>query len=1739
MKKYMIPLTRGTGRTRKAPKVAVLLGALVMFVVQSAWALNITVIGVDNSVSPPNETVVDAYRWVVEEDQTYHVQLDPSGEVSRGAGGIPVIDPNWPQGDTLSVSMHQSYVPVVAKGCVNMPANTVCNDVPFLQETNKHYFVTVLPLDGYAMGGAQIAPNQNNVVVYVNKMPLPTAQITVLVHEDTAPINAAWSQNERGLEGFRIVLEDGGGRYGISAGVQTKDAFNNPLGTTYLNPCPPGTTQYDAACIDRLGSSNLYTDKDGLLTIKNLAPGKYGIIVVPPNARQVLDSNGDPIPGEYESDDWVQTTTIEGKKVIDAWVKNAEPPFFAEFGPPGPHVTIGFVPAGPNKPLVDNQVLTGGASISGQVLNLHLSRPPETPFHAGAPFSQTIPWVGLNQGVAGKGKAVYAAQANEDGSFVIPNVPPGNYQLVIWDKALDLIFASHGVTVNPDMSCNQLMDCAFGEIPVFQWFTRIENHVFNDANENGFRDAGEGPLLEQNINLRWRDGSIYQSFPTDAEGFVPFDEVFPFFSWLVAEVDFARFKATGLTVTVDDGGAIDPADPWSWGGQLNPQVQGNPVDLDSFLAGDLDPNGVPYPAGNYRVEVGSVLTQGFLGFLGQTTVFEWGKKAYGPNENGGISGVVMYAVTRAEDRPELAAAEPWEPGIPGVTVNLYSLGPDNLPNTADDVLLDTTVTDSWDENIPNTCQYGSVGAPYVFRGNAIDCYDNMRNWNQVRPGVFDGGYAFGPLVDCPIAIGCPDWVIPTSDPAVGYMKPGNYVVEVVAPEGYEIIRSQDKNVDFGENYSNGPDLPAPLCVGNEYKVPSELSLFPGVPAPLANQVLPLCDKKLVSVSPGANTAADFYLFTEVPVASHIIGFILDDLSNEFDPASPQFGEKYAPPFMPVSIRDWTGREIARTYSDEFGRYNALVPSTFTANLGKPSGVSPNMLVACMNAKLKADGTVDPLHNPQYSQFCYTLQYMPGTTTYLDTPVIPVAAFTGPEQAPLDCELIEGSPRIYSVSVDGNGVGGGPWVPEDLAAAGTAIVSIQSMGNVLVPNPAYDGIGGTEPKTISRDYGFGNVPGTVTVGGVPLVDVSWSNSSITGRLPAGIQTGQLVVTRGDNGNASTTGVTLQVGLRRRANVITVQQGQSIQDAIDVARRNDLILVGPGVYPEMVIMWKPVQLQGWGEGSTHIDALKRTGSQLLAWRARARDLVDSGAVSLVPGQGTGTGDIEPALLFAEEGAGVLVLATRRGRNAFGRRNNRGARIDGFTISGADTGGGVVVNGYANYLEISNNRIVNNTGFYGGGVRVGHPFAIEKRRNRERHTDAHNGWVKIRYNQILQNGGLTGAGGGISMYTGSDDYEIARNLVCGNFTNSDGAGIAHQGRSEDGVIADNRILFNENFNQGNTVNGGGVLISGAPALGCKKAKCQGNARLRLTEGSGSVTVVRNLIQGNAAGAGDGGGIRVYQANGQDLVNFKRGGFTRPRFWHSVYLENNIIVDNVAALAGAGVSLQDTLKTRLKHNTIANNDNASVAGEAFPPNSPDMSNAQPGAGVAARIHSQDLMAFLPPNEPLYSDPIMENNIVWQNRKFFWKSVSQTVFGLCPDIGGSITGLNCGSNLPVYDDLAVLGVAESLYCNGCLITGDPDPLFVAEYVNGNRQSTIFLPESKTAIQAPPALDEGGNFIRLRYGPLSQTLLDGITLRGDYHIQPASPARDAGQNAGLDDDFDSQQRPQGPAPDIGADEIWP
>ena len=285
-----------------------------------------------------------------------------------------------------------------------------------------------------------------------------------------------------------------------------------------------------------------------MVRIKYLAPAKYTVEVVPPAGS-----------------DWHQTSTIEGTKGIDAWVKANEPSFFQEFGPPGHHVDFGFV-----KTLNDATVLNGGSTISGKVVNLHMSRPPDFAFYNGAPVPQC--WVGLNELPVAGGRGGLHQKCNADSTFSIPNVPAGTYQLVIWDEFLD---RHHRL-----QQCHRAGGWRRRLICTMCRFSTgsgiVKARVFFDTNKNGFRDAGEVGMPDQALNLRFRDGSDLPVDRDRTQGGADFTEVFPFFNWLVAEVDFARFKATGATIVVDDGGPVPADDGWTMPScnKLNPAAAG-------------------------------------------------------------------------------------------------------------------------------------------------------------------------------------------------------------------------------------------------------------------------------------------------------------------------------------------------------------------------------------------------------------------------------------------------------------------------------------------------------------------------------------------------------------------------------------------------------------------------------------------------------------------------------------------------------------------------------------------------------------------------------------------------------------------------------------------------------------------------------------------------------------------------------------------------------------------------------------------------------------------------------------------------------------------------------------------------------------------------------------------------------------------------------------------------------------
>src|SRR5437016_7068310 len=437
----------------------------------------------------------------------------------------------------------------------------------------------------------------------------------------------------------------------------------------------------------------------------------------------------------------------------------------------------------------------------------------------------------------------------------------------------------------------------------------------------------------------------------------------------------------------------------------------------------------------------------------------------------------------------------------------------------------------------------------------------MHNWNQVQPAPYDGMYQFpsvtsiNPTTGKPAGTNC-TICVPNPDTTDAYrvgtpmLPPGKYVVEMVTPPGYELVKEEDKNILIGDNYIapvtqefpglgsaiyilpdqaaigatynannaqnstqtfDRPTLPQSEgdtgsvevfwpCVGASRIVPDYISLFPqsAEVSPFAGATRNLCDRKEVTLTEQASALAKFWVFTSAHVAAHFTGVITDDFTSEFDPFSPQFGEKFSPANLPISLKDWTGTEVSRVYTDQWGTYNGLTYSTWEVNPPNPTGYAPTMMVTCMNDP-GTGATPDPLFNPQYSQFCYEIPFMPGQTQYMDTPVVPTSAFAGAGYNNPDCAYPALTPAIKEV--DGDGVG--PWV----SAAGHTI-TITALGDQLVPSNAYSGPSATaapfNAKTVTRHYGFrpaaaarcrkGHASAAcpnVTVGGIPLRGVSWS------------------------------------------------------------------------------------------------------------------------------------------------------------------------------------------------------------------------------------------------------------------------------------------------------------------------------------------------------------------------------------------------------------------------------------------------------------------------------------------------------------------------------------------------------------------------------------------------------------------------------------------------------------------------
>jgi hypothetical protein len=1593
----------------------------------------------------------------------YLINVDNTGDPNDSTG-CSVYDAGYPDScDWPSIREMPGAAPVFTQGNQDDFNGVLGTGIDL---PPGPYLISVLA-DGYKMGGAHFTvPLEGPVTVELQPHPLPSATMRIKVFEDISPVNGMFdAPAEGGLAGFFAIIKD-------PAGDITTDVFGNPLCTTYL---PNGD-------IDEIGTTDcLYSDINGDIVVPHLGPNRFDVEVAPP-----------------AGEGWLHTSTLEGSWSFDTWLAEGGTGLDNEFvvaQEPFPWTWFGFT-----RPMNNLAGGTGGMSGTIAAASVYLPQQNGLPYQGGiwgglngakvtGPIEDA--WIALSDLQNGD-TAVYVGPANPDGSFSITGVPDGNYFFTWWDERLHYILDWTQVTV----SDGQVTD--MGTQMLTGWFTKVEGYVFNDLNRNGIKDGGEPGLANYLVVLRDRDNSeidrMSVAATTDMMGYYVFERAYPMGSWMVLEAYNDRYYTTGITYQVEN--------------QPTPTtILGNGVDV------------------------------GFLPILGQGGRLDWGVHEYDAAgtsggvdpRNGGIVGSVFYETTRNEFVPQYEAVEPWSPGIPGLTMNLYAtvpcgttpgapcdamgmyeLAPDG--SYAKGALLNTTPTEVWEQPVDCTARDAN-GVPLPFPdvqevlppdSGGYRCLEGPLMGTQFQSGfaTLDGNWGFGDgCFGEGGAIGegiCADG----SDPQPLLAR--DYLVEVEIPNDefgrprYQVTCEETVNVFGGDQYV--PAVPPPACagalhtvdvagvgtdgygpvdLGNGVIVPASTpvdnpSFADGGGSPFEGMQKPTCEVKLVGLNNGKSIAPVFTLFTDVPIPGKWKGYIIDDLSLSVDKTSLFFGEKAGLPNAAVGIYDFDNRLVTTVTSDFNGTFEVLLPSTHTVNCPSPSGVCASMYYMLGNDPGQP-GALNPNYNPQYRTIGATFEIWPGLMLPSDlAPTQMVIGVLNPsttQTAPADCSLDPTTPQLFAVSQ--------PYMPVNNNSGG--IFTIQGLG-------------------------FGGAPGQVTLGDIPLTTSAWSDTEIVAEVAAGTARGRYQLSVTNAGGVSTiNGLTFHVvGQGYNPFIVEVGPGRdyaTIQAGVERlsrgnSNREGLLVVYPdtpeqwnpnGAYYENVIMYAPVMLQGVGPGGVYADGTPVLGS-VIDGRGVAGDTVYAEDWRVLVASLDWDGN---QAIF--EGPVVYILAEDGEFNA-----GRPASIDGFTIQGGDQqgfpnnlavdpalkeaqavqGGGIFANAYARYLQITNNVIQSNGGAYAGAVRLGTPHLPGAL------NDNQNDYVRIAHNRILANGG-TNLAGAVGLFSGSEGYEVAYNDICGNFSAEYGGGISHYGLSPNGSIHHNRVYWNRAYDEG-----GGVMIAG---------ELQADPAV-LTPGAGAVDVYANLIQANL-GNDDGGGLRFLMAGD---------------FPYNVY--NNIIVNNISSHEGGGVSLNDAPDVRFSNNTVMNNITTATA---------VTSNGSPApAGLSSSRNSALLQATLPAGSPIFSSPLLFNNIFWDNRAGSWT-------------GGGIAGIGqLGDLTPIYYwDLGVADGTGLLAPTNSLLQVTTGTIPDGSNVVGS--GPLVLNSFEVSVQALPWRGNP-NFV----DPLIVALETRVDLLGDYHLVAGSPAIDIGASAkdgipapavAIDDDI----RPQGVTYDAGADEVTP
>jgi uncharacterized repeat protein (TIGR01451 family) len=1707
--------------------------------------INLNVVSAADGTTP-----VGNFKYIINVDNTGTTeQRSPA----PGTGCSPQ-DPGYPDScHWVSIASTASSAPIYTQGNqVDFPGGVfTINNAP-VQMPAGRYLISILA-DGYKIDGAHFTvPGSGNVKVEMQPYDLPDATIQAEVFVDNAPTNSAPDvPAERGIAGFTAHISD-------YIDEVTTDVYGDPLcgnghclskcyvvdggvDTGIVNPRNDGTCPLrdelpaNATTADTHVAISATAVIEGKVIIPNLGPNRYALSVVPP------DKSG-----------WAQTTTLEGNHDWDAWVMEGATGLDTEFvvaGEPFPATFFGYV-----KPT--NTMGAGSGTIRGNALAVSAYIPPvggiggETGLMGAKPKDKNpikslyVSLSDLNNNDQTVFMKHYDCSGVETGGcpFEITGVPDGDYVLGIWDEPQDYIFGEQNVSIVG----GELTDV--GSISMLGWWTTIEGHVFNDLNENGKMDAGEPGIPNFPIVMRTRENSIMDrgttGVTTDANGYYWMESAYPITRWLVEEAYADGFQTTGITYQADNQ-------------SQETTILGQGVDVNVHpvigLGGRLDWGVKAYTPGT---------NGGIVGTISYDTTRNELDPSYSAIENWqpSISGLTVDLYAPLDCQYDPNTGEPTGPCDP---TGAYQLEPDGSYKLGN--LINQYISETWDR--PTGCiardvngdplQYPDAQQVLPLDPNA-PCLEAPMMGVQFGPmadgvgsdqnfgATVDGNYGFGD--GCFNIDGTPG----EFNPATGTCSSGDfsdlpsnrdYLVKVEIPNDdfgrplYQVTREEDINIANGDSFV--PQVPPPACAGPLHTVDvaqvdggSAPDNYPavigagydmnGVPigvtvpastpvdnpnfvgiggTPYEGMQKNLCDMKLVHVSDRKSIAPGFNLYTDVPLPGRFWGLTVDDLNFSSDPKSQAYGEKLPLAFNPVGIYDYTNRLIYTVESDYNGLWDVLLPSTNRISCPTPSGVCANLYRFVGNDP-GVPGHWNPNYDPQYRTIAAEFEAFPGLTLPADLAPTPVSVAV----------QIPGTQTIKSVACTLNDpTGAVPATTPEFFAISKPYMRISDSG-------------AARTFTIQGN-GFGS-QGTVMLDNFTMAINSWNNASISFAVPSSgpnsPSTGphQLKITAAGkttvnaltfhvlnnansnpNGNGIYNPTILEVGVGRTYDPRSPIRNtggyeHALQDALNAAANvqsgKALVVVYPGpvdasnpryngrgAYYENIVIHSAVKLQGIGPGGVYPNGTPVQGSIL-------DGIGFGGDTALADGWRTLVGGLTwPGNQDVSDGEVIYILPASQ--NQFG--SNYRASIDGLDIRGGDQmgfpgnlnaifggypgpagavnaetqGGAIFANSFANYLQITNNLVENNSGTY-GTIRIGTPNIDASQNNNQN--------VRIANNRIIANGG-TNLAGAIGLFAGSNNYEVANNDICGNFSAEYGGGISHFGRSNNGSIHDNRIYFNHSYDEG-----AGIMIAGELATVPTARYGQPGG----PQGSGPVNIYNNLIQGNMS-EDDGGGLRFLMAG---------------NFPMNVY--NNMLVNNIATHEGGGVALDDAPNVRFYNNTVMNNKTTATA---------ITSNGQPApAGLSTGSNSAQLQPTLPSGSPAYSNPLLFNDIFYNN----WAGTK----GI-----NTVTGITPGNNDPW--DMGVVGVAGNpLTPTNSVLQPSSHPGAASSGTNRTTDpavnNTLDIPLSFTSWRT------NINFI----GAIMVTADLPPQLLSDYHLSgTGSPANNLGAASAS---VPTYQRPAAPTP---------